>query len=467
MTTASGSPDPGLVADLDAALGAGGVVTDPDLTLRHRSDWTGRFVSEAPVVVARPASTAEVAAVVGICAERRVAIVPQGGNTGLVGGSVPLHGELVLSTERLVGVTAVDAVVGQLTAAAGSPLAVVQQAAADAGWRYGVDIASRDTATIGGTVATNAGGLHVVRHGATRAQVTGMTFVDGLGQIHRVGAATLRDNTGYDLIGLLCGSEGTLGVVTEVRLRLVPDPEHRTVALLRFDDEAAALVAVEALRWRVPALEAAEFFLGAGLELVCATFDLPAPFATTSGGYVLVEVADTVDRTGALADAVADLGTVTGVGPADVAVADDTPGRARLWRYRERHTEAISTVGVPHKLDVAVPAGTLAAFVGQVPATVRAVAPDAQVWLFGHGGEASVHVNVTADGGVTEAVDDAVLGLVADLGGSISAEHGIGTAKRAWLGRTTPPQELALRRRIGDAFDPYRIMNPAVLTAPG
>jgi FAD/FMN-containing dehydrogenase len=451
--------DDRFIAALRAITGPSAIVDDPELTDRYRHDWTGRFGTDDAVTVARPGTADEVAAIVALCAEEDVAIVTQGGNTGLVGGSVPLAGELVVSTERLSGIGAVDETTGLLSAGAGTPLAVVQQAAGDHGWRYGVDIASRDSATIGGTVATNAGGLHVLRYGATRAQVTGVAFVDGTGASHDMARATLRDNTGYDLPGLLCGSEGTLGIVTAVRVRLVPEFPSRTAALLRFADPADAAAGVEALRGALPSVESAEFFFAPGLELVCATFSYPPPFAETAGGYVLVEVADTDDRTAALGATVESLSGVT-----EVAVADDPPGRARLWRYRERHTEAIATVGVPHKLDVAVPPGTLAEFVARVTGTVRAVDPEANVWLFGHGGEASVHVNITGTADGDDAVDDAVLGLVVDLGGSISAEHGIGTAKRAWIDRVQDPAERRLRARLKAAFDPHGIMNPGVLT---
>ncbi len=449
--------DASLIAELRAITD---VLDDHDLTERYRRDWTGRFVADDAVVV-RPADVAEVAEVVSWCAERGAAIVPQGGNTGLVGGSVPRSGEIVLSTERLVGIESVDGSTGHLTAQSGTPLAEVQRAAQRAGWAYGVDIASRDSATIGGTVATNAGGLHVIRYGATRAQVVGVALVTGTGDVIDIPSTTLRDNTGYHLPGIVCGSEGTLGVVTAVRVRLVPEWSHRTTALVRFAEETDAAVAVEAVRGLLPSVESAEVFFASGLELVCSTFSLPHPFSDVSGGYVLVEVADTDDATDALGTAVASL---TGV--ADVAVATDSAGRAGLWRYRERHTDAIATIGTPHKLDVAVPPGSLAEFVDRVNDVVAEIDPSAAVWLFGHGGEAAMHVNVTGPAGDDDTVDDAVLGLVADMGGSISAEHGIGTAKVDFLERLRDPAENALRRRIKAAFDPHGIMNPSVLVPP-
>ncbi|MBS1846812.1 MAG: FAD-binding oxidoreductase [Actinobacteria bacterium] len=446
--------------ELRDIVGPTGVVVDADLTRRYRTDWTGRFSADSAVVV-RPGDDDQVAAVVALCGEQGITIVPQGGNTGLVGGSVPLHGELVLSTERLCGIDEVDATVGRITAGAGTPLASVQQAALAAGWRYGVDIASRDSAAIGGTVATNAGGLHVLRHGATRVNLAGVAFVDGTGAVHAMNRATLRDNTGYHLPSLLCGSEGTLGIITSVRVLLVPDHRCRTTALVRFPDPRDAAVAVESVRGTLASAEAAEVFFAPGLELVCRAFSLPRPFAETDGGYVLVEVADADDRTESLAAAVESMS-----GVADVAVAADTSGRERLWRYRERHTEAISTIGVPHKLDIAVPPGTLAEFVERVPAVIAAVDPHATAWLFGHGGEGAIHVNITGPPVDDDATDDAVLALVTDLGGSISAEHGIGTAKRHWIPRIDSAADRTLRAHIKAAFDPYGIMNPAVLVDP-
>lgn len=452
--------DAAFVTRLGEILGDSGVLGGPEMTAKYRQDWTGRF-SARDAVVARPADTAQLTAVVELCVEHGVAIVPQGGNTGLVGGSVPLAGELVISTERLAGVESVDAATGILTAGAGTSLADVQRVASEVGWRYGVDIASRDSATIGGNVATNAGGLRVLRYGATRAQLSGVAFVDGTGAFHGLHRSTMRDNTGYHLPGLLCGSEGTLGIITAVRVRLVPDYPCRTTALLRFATERDAAVAVESLRGVLPSVESAEIFFTPGLELVCQVFSWSPPFSTTSGGYVLVEVADTDDPTATLGEVVEALH-----GVADAAVAQDATGRERLWRYRERHTEAISTVGHPHKLDVAVPPGCLAEFIERAPTAVAAVDTSARVWLFGHGGEASIHVNVTGPAEDDDRVDDAVLGLVVDMGGSISAEHGVGTAKLAWIGRTTDVGERRLRASLKAAFDPNGIMNPNVLVAP-
>lgn len=450
-----------LRAALVGVVGPSQVLVGDDVTAGYAVDWSGRFRGRTPAVV-RPGTVEEVAGVLAACAAAGAAVVPQGGNTGLVGGGVPLAGEVVLSLRRLDAVTDVDPVAGQLTAGAGVTLADVHRAAHAAGWSYGVDLAARDTATVGGTIATNAGGLHVLRYGSTRAQVLGVEAVLADGRVLRHLGGLLKDNTGFDLAGLLCGSEGTLAVVTAARLRLVPRYAERVAALLAFDDVAAAVAAVGPLRRGLDALEAAELFLDDGLALVREVTGAAAPFPTSHAAYVLVECAATADPTPALADVV---GALEGV--ADVAVADDAPRRAELWRYREAHTEAINTLGPPHKLDVTLPAAALAPFVHQVRATVAAAAPDARTYLFGHAADGNLHVNVVGPPPEDEAVDDAVLRLTAAMGGSISAEHGVGTAKRDHLHLNRSPEELAVFAAIKRAFDPDGILNPNVLLPAG
>jgi FAD/FMN-containing dehydrogenase len=391
-----------------------------------------------------------------------VAVVPQGGNTGLVGGGVPLAGEVVLSTRRLDGLGPVDPVAAQITAGAGVTIGALQAAARGHGLRYGVDLAARDSATVGGTVATNAGGLRVMRHGATRAQVVGIEAVLGDGSVISHLGGLLKDNTGYDLAGLLCGSEGTLGVVTAARLRLLPRPSEVVVALVGFDDPSTAVEAVAAWRAAVPDIEAAELILAPGLDLVCATYSLSPPFASRPAVYVLVEAAGRHDPTHELAAAIVG----SGIDEAAVAVATDERRRAELWRYREEHTTAINSVGPPHKLDVTLPLGSLGAFIDDAPGIVAAVAPEARTWLFGHAADGNVHVNVTGLDPDDESVDDAVLAFVAARGGSISAEHGIGTAKVPWLHLNRSPEEIAAMRAIKAALDPDGILNPGVLLPP-
>jgi FAD/FMN-containing dehydrogenase len=433
------------------------ILVDPELVASYTTDWTGRFKGATPVVV-RPESAEQVAGVVSVCRELGLALVPQGGNTGLAGGSVPLRGEVVLSLRRLRAMEPVDDVAGQVTAGAGVLLGELQRAAGTAGWAYGVDIASRDSATVGGTVATNAGGNHVLRYGDTRAQLTGLEAVLGTGVVVSHLEGLVKDNTGYHWPGLLCGSEGTLAVVTAARLRLVPSLPLRTTALLGFSAVPDALDAGRLFRRTLPALEACELVLSAGVELVCSVTGMRAPFPTRHPAYLLIEVADRADPTGPMAEAVGAADRV-----ADVAVATEPAQRSELWRLREDHTSAINTLGPPHKLDVTLPHGSMAEFVDRVPGVVETVAPDARTWLFGHVGDGNIHVNVTGLPVSDESVDDRVFQLVAELGGSISAEHGIGTAKKRWLSLSRTPAEIALFRSLKHALDPSGVLNPNVL----
>ena len=434
-------------------LGPDRVLTAPEDTAPYCVDWSGRFRG-ATTAVLRPGTTEEVAAIVAACRADGIGLTLQGGNTGLVGGSVPLAGEVVLCLRGLDHVGAVDEVGGQVTAGAGASLAAVRGMATAAGWDYGVDIASRDRASVGGTIATNAGGLRMLRHGDTRAQLLGVEAVLGDGTVVSHLGGLTKDNTGYHLPSLLCGSEGTLGVVTAARLRLVPAADHRVTALLAFDSVGPAVVAAHDLRRHVRALEAAELMLATGVDLVCRVTGLPPLTERPHAAYLLVGAADTVDPSADLAAAIGALAGVAEVVPA---------GDASLWAYREGHAAAVNTVGPPHKLDVTLPADRLAAFVDQVPDVVGGLSSGARVWMWGHAADGNVHVNVTGVEVDDDEVDDAVLRLVADLGGSISSEHGIGTAKRRWLHLNRSPAEIDAFRALKRALDPDGILNPNVL----
>jgi FAD/FMN-containing dehydrogenase len=451
---------PAAILELADIVGERHLLTAADQRAAYETDWTGRFRGCSPAVV-RPADTAQVAAVLEVCRRAGLALVPQGGNSGLVGGGVPLSGEVVVSLRRLTAVDPVDTVAGQVTAGAGVTIAAVQAAAAAAGLRYAVDFAARHSATVGGSVATNAGGLNVMRFGGTREQLVGIEAVLGGGQQVRHLHGLLKDNTGYHLPSLLCGSEGTLGIVTAARLRLVTRHDERVVALVGFAGVAEAVAAVAAWRSMLDAIEAAELFLDAGMRLVCEVFGLTTPFDRDWPAYVLVEVAAEQDPSAELADAVGSVPT------GDVAVATDPGRRSALWRYREDHTLAINSLGAPHKLDVTLPLSVLATFAEDLPRQVAAVVPDARTWIFGHIGDGNLHVNVTGVAADDERIDDAVLTRVAEVGGSISAEHGIGTAKRRWLPLNRTSDELSAMRAIKRALDPDNVLNPnALLPSP-
>ena len=441
---------------LAAIVGAAHVLGDLEVCASYGRDATGRF-GGAPALVVRPGDTREVAGVLEACHTAGVPVVPQGGNTGLVGAGVPRGGEIVLSLARLDALEPVDTVAAQVTAGAGVTLERLQQHAAAAGLAFGVDHGARSGATVGGMVATNAGGAQVLRHGTMRAQVMGVEAVLADGRVVSHLAGLLKDNAGYDLSQLVVGSEGTLAVVTAARLRLVPRPAHVVTALLGLGSTADAVAVMRALRDRVASLNAVELFYADGLELVCSHRRLAAPFPDRHPVYVVAECAAAEDPLEELADALEDLPVL------DAAVADDTARRRALWTYREAHNEAIAAAGIPHKLDVTVRLVDVAAFVEQVRAVVEEAAPGARTILYGHLGDGNLHVNVLGPEPDDESVDEAVLELVGAFGGSISAEHGVGVAKRRYLHLTRSPEEIAVMAAVKDAFDPRGILNPGVL----
>ena len=469
----TGVVDAGLIDELTGIVGAAHVLYDPELTAGYSIDWTRRFAGATPLVI-RPGDTAETAAVMGALAAARVPVVPQGGNTGLVGGSVPLAGEAVLSTRRLNVCEPVDELASQVTLGAGVTLAEAHAHVAASGLSVGVDLAARDSATIGGMVATNAGGINVLRYGAMRAQVVGIEAVLADGTVVSHLAGLEKDNTGYDLGALMAGSEGTLGIITRVRLRLHPTQPERATALLAFNTAADAVSAAAALRRSVASLHALEAVFEGAMEVVSRHLGVAPPVGRlggdshrsppvgdSGGAWLIAEAAARTDPSDELGAAVEELAGLV----VDAAVALDPAARQRLWAFRENVTEAISAAGIPHKLDVTLPAARLAEFADGVPDVVRAADPDAQPLLFGHLGDGNVHVNVLGPAGTepAESVDDAVLRYVASLGGSISAEHGIGTAKLSQLHLNRSPAELAAFSAIKRALDPDGILNPNVL----
>jgi len=449
-----------LEADLCQVVGESHVLVDPSVTASYETDWTRRFTGHARCVV-RPADTDQVATVLQLCGRHRVAVVTQGGNTGLVGGGVPRGGEVVLSTSRLRLIGPVDSVAAQVSVGAGVTLAALQQTVHRMGLDFGVDFAARDSATIGGMVSTNAGGERVLRYGSTRQQVVGLEAVLADGSVLSRLEALPKDNAGFDLVGLLTGSEGTLAVITGVRVRLWPLFTHRSVALLALDSAGAALAVLAALRSRLGSLEAAELFLASGLALVMRHTGLPAPIPGDHPAYLLVECADRVDPGEAMLEALEEVSELV-PGVSDIVMGEDARGRAGLWRYREAHTESINAFGVPVKLDVAIPHSQLERALKELRDVVAGVAPAATTVIFGHLHEGNLHVNVL---GAKDhhAVTDAVLRYVASLGGSISAEHGVGRAKTQWLGLSRSAAEIAAMRSIKRALDPGQLLNPGVI----
>jgi FAD/FMN-containing dehydrogenase len=414
-------------------------------------DWTGRFRGQAAAVV-RPADTEQVAAVLACCTQAGLAVVPQGGNTGLVGGGVPLHGEVVLSLTRLTVLSPVDLDARQVTAGAGVTLQQVGAAHPDLD--LGILIASRDSATVGGAIATNAGGLRVLRYGPMRSQLRGVEAVLSDGSVVSHLSGLVKDNTGYNYPGLLAGSEGTLAVITAARLQLVPRPRDPVTALTALGSLGEVHDLARRALGAVPGLLSAEFFTRQGLDVLIEHAGLRSPaLAGPAPAYLLLEA----EGPGALDD------LAEAIGERPAAVATEPADRAGLWAYRERHPEAAGFLGVPIKLDVAVPAGQWVSLATDVTSAVTAADPGATVIIYGHVADGNVHVNVVPQAPADGRHEDAVFGLVASLGGSISAEHGIGVLKDRWLGLARSQAELALFARIRAAFDPAGTLNPGIL----
>jgi FAD/FMN-containing dehydrogenase len=387
-------------------------------------------------------------------------MIPQGGNTGLVGGSVPgapapgaASAPVIVSTRRLTRLDPVDDLSGQVTVGAGVVLADVHAHARAARWEYGVDLAARDSATIGGTIGTNAGGIRVCCHGMTRRQVVGIEAVlpDGSVLSHLGGLP--KDNTGYDLTGLFVGSEGTLGIVTAARLQLVRPATASSVALVAVHDAADALNLV---RNAVPTgvrLLAAEILDAAMLRRVVEVSGLPMPVGAEAAHVLLVET-ESAER-GEIELHLPD--------DRDAVVAVDASDKARLWSYRERAAEAAAATGVPHRFDVSVPLGGWDAFVVDMKSRLSDVPEVSEVLVFGHLVDGNLHVEVLGPGPDDERADEVVLRCVADHRGSISAEHGVGRAKAAYLHLTRSATEIAIMRAIKAAIDPHDLFNPGSL----
>lgn len=451
-----------LVDTLTSIVGRDHVLTDESIRAGFEVDWTGRFGAPARAVV-RPATTDEVAACVRACVAVGVAIVPQGGNTGLVGGGVPRGGEVVLSLRRLDVIGPVDRASRHLTVGAGVTLARAQATARASLLDVPVDLGARDGATIGGMVATNAGGNQVMRFGAMRRHVAGLTVVLASGDVVSRMSGLEKDNVGYDLVQLMAGSEGTLGVITEVVLRLTPVFPRRAAALVGVDSVGEALRLATALRDGAATLDALELMFHDGLALTCVHFGMAHPLPGRSHVYVLAECAASFDPVDDLTAA------IHGHDPgANAAIATDEPTRAALWRIRDGHAEALNADGVPIKLDVTLPLGMLAAFTDRCPPAVADVLPGARTVMFGHLGDGNIHVNVAPPewpSEATAAVEGAVLRLVVDHGGSISAEHGIGIAKAPFLSLGRGAADIAAMRAIKHALDPLGLLNPGVIFA--
>jgi|TARA_B110000467_G_scaffold138779_1_gene137751 FAD/FMN-containing dehydrogenase len=449
-----------LAIELRKIVGHDHVLSENDLTAGYSVDWTGRFVGSTPIVV-RPSDTEETASVVELLNRNSIPLIPQGGNTGLVGGSVPMSGEVLLSLKRLNTLEPVDGLALQVTVGAGATLAETQAHVREHDFEIGVDLAARDSCTIGGMIATNAGGINVLRYGAMREQLIGVEAVMSDGTVIKHLEGLEKDNTGYHLPSLLAGSEGTLAVITKARLRLRPQLPERVTALIAFESVHDAVTVSTRLRQKLPSLHALEAIFSSAMTLVSAHIGAQIPVGPNGKAWLLVEVASGTDPFEEFQQALQNCGDTI----LDVAVATDDRSRSNLWKFREQITEAIAVTGTPHKLDVTIGLSRLEKFIGEIPEVVKLADPNSLTYLFGHLGDGNVHVNVVGIDGSepSNVVESAVLNYVASLGGSISAEHGIGTAKKSYLHLNRTSDELRFFRNIKMALDPNNIMHPNCL----
>lgn len=460
------------VARLKKILGPKGWLEDDSDTLKYRTDWRGGDVAET-VGVARPSSTEEVSAVVQTCADAGIAITPQGGNTGLVLGSIPTEQRpsIVLSLDRMTAIRSLDADNFALVAEAGCVIKNVQDAAAEAGRLYPLSLASEGSSTVGGTLSTNAGGNNTIRFGNAREQVLGLevvladgTVIDGLNTLRK-------NNTGYDLKQLFIGAEGTLGVITAAAMRLMPLPHLRETALLAVPDpEAAQTLLARARELSGDTVLAFELMPRMCFDLVLEYIEGAVdPLDTPSPWYVLIEMATSSEienlrgKLEAILEEAMETGLVT-----DGVIAESEAQRASIWRIREEQAEAGRKAGGSISCDVSVPVSRVAAFLSACREMLEGELPGVRLNTFGHMGDGNIHYGIRKpedmDKGAwhqrSAELSDRVSALCAEFGGSFSAEHGIGALKREDFRRYVPEGRVSLMATIKQALDPKNIMNP-------
>lgn len=466
------TPSPDLIAKLTAIVGpANAVLAGDPAQHRYLREWRDRYIGASPLVL-RPSTTAEVAAILTLCNDARVGIVPQSGNTGLVGGGIPHEAgtEIVVSLERMARLRDVDPDSQTLTAEAGVTLATVQSAARDAGLLFPLSMASEGSACIGGNLATNAGGIAVLAYGTARQQVLGLEVVLADGRIWNGLSRLKKDNTGYDLRDLFIGSEGTLGVITAATLKLVARPH----------DTATALVALPALAALVPLFRNASAAAGPALTAFEFMSARAMEFARTHGTGAASIVAPDVpctalieisaagpDRAAPILEEILAAASAAGL-ITDARLAASQSQEAALWRLREQMSEVQKHEGGSIKHDISLPIGRIPEFLERAAVVVERICPGARPVPFGHLGDGNIHYNVSQPRGMErecylalwDSMSEAIHDLVTAMHGSISAEHGIGRMKRAELQRLKDPVALDLMRAIKGAVDPHGILNP-------
>ena len=450
------------------------VTREPGELAEYGRDYT-RVYEPHPSALALPRTTEDVARLLAFCNERGLPVVPSGGRTGLAGGAVAAKGEIVLSLARMRRMDPVDRLGATVRVQAGAVTAAVHEHCEPHGLTWPVDFASKGSSQIGGNIATNAGGVKVIRYGLTRQWVLGLQVVLADGRVLELGGALEKNNTGTDLRQLFIGSEGTLGVITEATLKLTKLPGELAVLLFAVRDLAAVLRLFREVRQSPFVVSAYEFFTQACQERLHRHRSLRAPFSAPSPYYVLLEIErpgsnrEGEDASGGLAELEPFVASLFERGLIeDGTLAQNSSDAAALWQLREGISESLSSTGLPHKNDVALPIASLEAFCSELDAVFASRYPGWEICLFGHIGDGNLHVNVMKPDAMskeeflkqTKGADLAMFELVRAHHGSISAEHGIGLLKKDYLGYSRSADEIEVLRAVKRALDPKRILNP-------
>lgn len=454
----------GVLAALSEIVGEDWVKTDPADLQTYGTDWTRQF-PVAPSVIVMPKTVAEVQAVVKLANEIPFKLVPSGGRTGLSGGAVATDGEVVLVLDRMNQILDFNAADRQVTCEAGVVTEQLQQFAESQGLFYPVDFASSGSSQLGGNVATNAGGIKVIRYGMTRSWVTGMKVVTGRGDLLDLNRGLNKNATGYDFRHLFIGSEGTLGIVVELTMALSAPPQDPAVLILGVEDMTQTMPVLEAFQNRL-SLTAFEFFSEQALQHVIAEKNLARPFETASNFYALIEFEqrgeEDLEAAMALFEHCLEQGWIV-----DGTISQSLTQAESLWRLREDISETIAQF-TPYKNDIAVRVSAVPQFLKDVDSLVREQYPEFEIIWFGHIGDGNVHLNILKPENLEAqvffeqcgSVSNQVFSLVQQYGGSVSAEHGVGLLKKPYLNYSRDPQEIEYMRLIKQAFDPNGVLNP-------
>ena len=447
---------------LQNRLGADVVLTGDAIEARYHTDWSGTPPVQ-PLALVRPRTTEEVSAALRLCHEHRVAVVPQGGLTGLAGAAVPVEGCVAISMERMNAIEDINSRSMLMTVQAGATLQAVQEAAVEAGMVFGVDLGARGSCQIGGNVSTNAGGNGVLQHGMMREQVLGLEVVLADGTVLPMLRPMIKNNTGYDLKHFFIGAEGTLGVITRVLLRLRPQPRAKVTALVAmpgFDESLAVLQRMQ--QHFGNSVAAFELMWDSFVQTSIRWQKLQAPFAESHPFLALIDI-DGKDET-SLCEAVEEaLGEAMEAGDVlDAVIAQSQTQAKTLWKLREAPAEMNANMHPPINFDVSLPQADIGRFAQACQAAFDARWPGNHSIFFGHVGDGNLHVSTDGKtvNGECDAVEAELYRIVGEFQGSVSAEHGIGLHKKPYLALSRTPQELAAMRAIKAALDPLNLMNP-------